>query len=71
MNTKGIVITATSRSTLAGDDDFRFDAVLAKQSFLLGDPHGSMKGAHRAQTHSYFVLRDRMAVGNKREPGGK
>jgi hypothetical protein len=60
----------TGGSTLAGDDDFRFDAVLVKQSFLLGDPHGAMKGANRTQPHSYFVLRDSMALVDNREAYG-
>jgi hypothetical protein len=45
------------RGALTGDDDLRIDAVLAKQSLLLGDPHGAVQGADRAETQSHPVLR--------------
>src|SRR5919106_2098492 len=48
------------RAPLADYNDLRIDAVLAKQSFLLGDPHGAMKGAHRAEAQPDFVLSKRM-----------
>jgi hypothetical protein len=41
--------TDSGRTALANDDHLGVDAVLAKQSLFLGDPHGAVKRAYRAE----------------------
>src|SRR3989304_6614769 len=41
------------RTTLPRDNNFRVDAMLAVEPFLLGDPHGAVQCAHRAEAYAH------------------